>query len=231
MTANTLNHFINKVEKNDAFKFLKNLPSKSIDLILTDPPYGVGLSSWDDEVPLRWIKEAPRVMKDDATLIIFSGKQNRFETERALRDVGLHFWQELVWIYGNGGITRKRSYNGHHEPILWFVKDEDNFHFSIENKLWVDTWTVIDRARPQSNFKKDKKIHPAQKSLEVVKRLVENHSKIGAIICDMHMGSGTTAVACKLLQRNFIGCDIDKKYVKMANSRLKSVNTINRKLF
>jgi DNA modification methylase len=214
---------MNKIVCSNANDFLKKLSPKSADLILTDPPYGVGISSWDDNAPIEWCKEISRVMKDDASLVIFCGKQNRFEVEKALRETGLNFWQELVWVYGNGGVTRKNSYNGHHEPILWFVKDTKNFHFDIEGKMWVDTWTVIDRARPQSNFKVDKKIHPTQKALEVVKRLVEYHSRKDDLVIDPFAGSGTTAVACKVLQRNFLGCDIDENYVDMANARLKSI--------
>jgi len=219
---------LNAVVVEDANIFLKELPEKCVDLILTDPPYGVGLSSWDKEAPLEWCKHINRVMKDNASLIIFCGKQNRFEVETAIREAGLYFWQELVWIYGNGGIQRQNSYNGHHEPILWFVKDKDNFYFDIRERKWVDTWTVIDRARPQSNFKNDKKVHPAQKSLNVIKRLVEYHSREGDVVLDPFMGSGTTAVACKLLKRNFMGCDISEEYVKIANERLKSSIPIKR---
>lgn len=217
---NKLNGFTNKILRYDAVEFLKKLPSKSVDLVLTDPPYGVGISSWDDKVPLSWCKEIPRVMKDNASLIVFCGKQNRFDVEKALREAGLVFWQEMIWVYGNGGITRRNSYNGHHEPILWFVKNPNKFYFNIEGKMWIDTWTVIDRARPQQNFKTDKKIHPTQKALDVVKRLVEYHSKRGGVVLDPFMGSGTTAVACKSLGRIFTGCDIDQSYVRLANRRL-----------
>lgn len=212
---------LNKIVYDDATNFLKNLSPKSVDLVLTDPPYGVGISSWDDVAPLEWCEKIPRIMKDDASLLIFCGKQNRFKIEKTLRDTGLHFWQELIWIYGNGGITRKNAYNGHHEPILWFVKNPDNFYFNIKDKLWVDTWTVIDRARPQKNYNCDKKIHPTQKALQVVKRLIEYHSKKEDIVLDPFVGSGTTAVGCKLLERNFVGCEFDKGYVDLANKRLK----------
>jgi DNA modification methylase len=211
---------INKIHKMDCINFLKKLPSKSINLVLTDPPYGVGKSSWDDIAPLDWCEELPRVMKDDASLLIFCGKQNRFDVEKKLREVGLTFWQELIWIYGNGGILRKNSYNGHHEPILWFVKDPKKFHFDTKDKLWIDSWTVIDRARPQSNFKKDKKIHPTQKALAVVERFIDNHSREGDVVLDPFMGSGTTAVACKKLGRLFIGCDNKEEYVNMAEERI-----------
>ena len=212
---------LNKIYCDEATNFLKKLHPKSIDLILTDPPYGVSVKSWDTVAPIDWCNEIQRVMKDDASLLIFCGKQNRFEVERKLREIGLVFWQELIWIYGNGGILRKTSYNGHHEPILWFVKDPENFHFDTGSKLWIDSWTVIDRARPQSNFKKDKKIHPTQKAFKVIERFIDNHSKPGGIVLDPFMGSGTTAVACKLLKRNFIGCDNNPDYVKMANKRVK----------
>jgi DNA modification methylase len=213
---------INKVYCMDALQFLKQLPDKFADLCLTDPPYGVGIKEWDKKVPLVWCDEISRVMADDASLLVFCGKQNRLEVEQRLRKAGLIFWQELIWYYRNGGIQRKRSYNGHHEPILWFVKNPGNFHFDTKNKLWIDNWTVIEKSRPQRNFKKDKKIHPTQKSLEVVKHLIENHSKEGDIVLDPFMGSGTTALAAQMTKRNFIGCDIIQKYVDITNRRLQN---------
>lgn len=214
---------LNRVCHSDATKFIKSIPNNSIDLVLTDPPYGVSATSWDKEFPLNWYKEVSRIMKSNASLLVFCGKQNRFEVETALRKSGLHFWQELVWYYRNGGLKRKTAYCGHHEPILWFVKNKDDFHFDMGNSKWIDCWTVIENSRPQINFKKDKKIHPTQKSLDVVKRLIKYHSKTGDIVLDPFIGSGTTAVACKELGRNFLGCDINREYVKMAKNRLKSI--------
>ena len=214
---------LNKIKNDDSLNFLKKLPAKCVDLVLTDPPYGVEMASWDDKAPTHWCKELPRVMEDNASLLIFCGKQNRFEVEKELREAGLFFWQELIWVYRNGGITRKNSYNGHHEPILWFVKNPNNFYLEFNGSKWVDTWTVINSARPQSNFSRDKKIHPTQKALDVIKRIIYYHSKEGDIILDPFMGSGTTAVACKLLKRNFLGCDINKEYVEIANKRVKSI--------
>jgi len=214
---------LNKIYREDAIKFIRKIPKNSVNLVLTDPPYGVGIKKWDDKVPLKWCDEVFRVMKDDASLLVFCGKQNRFEVEKRLREAGLTFWQELIWYYRNGGIQRKNAYNGHHEPILWFVKNPENFYFDTKDKLWIDSWTVITKARPQTNFKKDKKVHPTQKSWEVVKHLIENHSKENDIVLDLFMGSGTTAVACKLSGRNFLGCDIDKSYVSIANKRLKEI--------
>lgn len=218
----SIKNFLNKIKKEDAVKFLKQIPNKSVDLVLTDPPYGVNKAEWDKIAPTKWCKEISRVMKNNATLLIFCGKQNRFEVEKVLRETGLIFWQELIWLYKNGGITRKNSYNGHHEPILWFVKNKENFHLDFEDALWIDTWTVIDHSRPQSNFKKDKKIHPTQKSRDVIKRLIKYHSKKGDIVLDPFMGSGTTAVAAKQLSRHFIGCEINKDYIKLAKKRIKN---------
>ena len=163
-------------------------------------------------------------MKESSSLLVFCGKQNRFEVEKELREAGLVFWQELIWVYRNGGVTRKSSYNGHHEPILWFVKNPNSFHLNFSDAQWIDTWTVINSARPQSNFNNDKKVHPTQKALDVIKRLVKYHSKEDDIILDPFIGSGTTAVACKQLGRNFVGCDNNKEYVKLAKQRVKSIN-------
>ncbi|MFB5620596.1 MAG: DNA-methyltransferase [Nitrosopumilus sp.] len=212
---------LNKIIQKDAVDFLVELPPNCVDLVLTDPPYGVDATSWDDVAPVDWCKHIKRVMKDNSSLLVFCGKQNRFNVESALREQGLIFWQEIIWVYRNGGVTRKNSYNGHHEPILWFVKNPDEFYFNLKDKLWIDTWTVINSARPQTNYKKDKKIHPTQKAIDVIKRLIEYHSKEGDLVLDPYMGSGTTAVASKQLQRNFLGCEINKEYVKIAKERLK----------
>ena len=211
----------NKIVQKDAVEFISGLPSNCIDLVLTDPPYGVDATSWDDVAPLDWCNDIARVMKDNSSLLVFCGKQNRFDVESALRKTGLIFWQEIIWVYRNGGVTRKNSYNGHHEPILWFVKNPDKFYFNLKDKMWIDTWTVINSARPQTNYKKDKKIHPTQKAIDVIKRLIEYHSKEGDLVLDPYMGSGTTAVASKQLHRNFLGCEINKEYVKIAKERLK----------
>lgn len=220
---NKIKTYLNKIKKDDAVNFIKKIPNKSVDLVLTDPPYGVERTSWDIKAPISWCKEIPRVMKDGASLLIFCGKQNRFEVEKELRSAGLTFWQELIWVYRNGGVTRKSSYNGHHEPILWFVKDPKNFHLNFGKAQWVDTWTVINSARPQSNFSRDKKIHPTQKAIDVIERLVKYHSKKGDVVLDPFMGAGTTAVACKKMNRDFVGCDNNGNYVKLANQRVKSI--------
>ena len=214
---------LNKIVQKDAVEFISSLPSNCVDLVLTDPPYGVDATSWDDVAPLEWCKHITRVMKNNSSLLVFCGKQNRFNVESALREQGLVFWQEIIWVYRNGGITRKNSYNGHHEPILWFVKNPDKFYFNLKDKMWIDTWTVINSARPQTNYKKDKKIHPTQKAIDVIKRLIEYHSKKGDLILDPYLGSGTTAVASRQLNRNFLGCEINKEYVKIAKERLKQI--------
>ena len=114
----SISKFKNKIVCSDASDFLKKLPDKCTDLVVTDPPYGVDRANWDAIAPIHWCKEIKRIMKDDASLLIFCGKQNRFEVEKALRESGLTFWQETIWVYRNGGVTRKSAYNGHHEPIL-----------------------------------------------------------------------------------------------------------------
>jgi site-specific DNA-methyltransferase (adenine-specific) len=68
------------------------------------------------------------------------------------------------------------------------------------------------------------KQHPTQKPLDVIRKLIIHHSKEHDLICDPFMGSGTTAVACKQLNRNFIGFEISQEYVNIANERLKQTN-------
>ena len=74
----------NKIIKSDANCFIKKIPNDSIDLVITDPPYGVGISSWDKIAPIEWCRDIPRILKDNGSLLVFCGKQNRFEVEKAL---------------------------------------------------------------------------------------------------------------------------------------------------
>ncbi len=104
---------------------------------------------------------------------------------------------------------------------------EDLFKFSLEYEKvsqtfnpimgFTNVWTDID-------FYKEKRIHPTQKPLKLIKRLIEASSNQNNIILDPFMGSGTTAIASKLLNRNYIGFEIDENYIEQSNKRVTTFN-------
>ena len=205
--------FINKVTQGDCLELMKQLPDKSIDLILTDPPYGIGeakgknksrcklakakdygISEWDDHIPNKEVfDEIFRVSKNQ---IIFGG--NYFVEN--LKNSPC--W--IVWDKNNSGDFADCE-------LAW-----TSFKTAVRKFKW--TWNGM----IQENMKnKEVRKHPTQKPIELMRWCLENYSKEGDLVLDPFLGSGTTARACKDLKRDFIGFEISKEYCEVARDRLK----------
>jgi len=104
-----------------------------------------------------------------------------------------------------------------YEPI--FVIKIGNPKLKIKGKHGC----ILKYTKPQSNFKKDKLIHPTQKPLELVKKIIKISSNESDIILDPFLGSGTTVVACKELGRKYIGIEINPKYCEIARRRIRAI--------
>ena len=190
---------INKVHCADCLEFMKDIPDKSVDLILTDPPYGInkGGEEWDKEYPMGFEKECLRVAKTTAIMC------GQWAIPKCLEEVGENYL----------GIIALRNRNGMTFSPLGFGN-------------WIPV--IIAGKRPKSGqdllsftVHGDKPDHPSPKPLDAVAKLVSRLSEQNQIILDPFLGSGTTAVAAKRLNRNFIGIEISPEYCKIANERLR----------
>lgn len=205
--------YINKIINADCLDILKELPDKCIDLVLTDPPYGIGEANgkntsrgklaiakdygkkdWDNKIPEKEIfDEIFRVSKHQ---IIFGG--NYFAKY-------LHnspSW--LVWDKNNGNIDFADC------ELAW-----TNFKSAVRKYLW--TWNGM----LQHDMKnKDIRIHPTQKPLKLFEMILRDYSNENDLILDCFSGSGTTAIACHNLNRRFICIEKDKDYYKSSVERL-----------
>lgn len=204
--------FLNKVIQGDCLEIMKQMPGKCVDLVLTDPPYGIkadkgssGFGSsqnrryeddnWDSFVPSKeYFDEILRISK---VAIIFGG--NCF-TDRL--PVSKHW---IVW-------DKKGSM-----PFDNPFSDCELGWTSIEKKP-IKKYTVI-----QQGFVSEERdrFHPTQKPVSLFNQIIKDYSKDGDIVLDCFLGSGTTAVACKQTNRNFIGVELSQKYCDIANERLK----------
>jgi len=196
---------LNKIHNIDCLEFMKTLPDKCIDLVLTDPPYGInahegtgrslrkavasgkiiGGGDWDSKTPdQEYFDEIFRISKYQ---IIFGGNYFNLPPSKSF----------LVWDKGETMYNRD------------FAECEQ-------------AWITPDK--PAKIFKKSptdlQRLHPTQKPLELFKFCLDRYSKEGDIIFDPFMGSGTTAIACKHLKRNYIGCEISADYCKIIEDRL-----------
>lgn len=206
----------------DCINILKNLEDKSIDLICTDPPYGVrkgkndGSEIWDDRKHFfktidNWLKECLRVSKttiwfcaDKMLPYILKGRENVFHR--------ILFWNKPAGSQFAGAMHSNIWYSI--EPILVFgevPKTNKTKRYGFANFSY--------RTVPHKEFG-----HPTTKPLELMKDLIYFYSNEGDLVCDPFMGSGTTGVACKELGRNFIGVELDEQYFNIAVNRIKSAN-------
>ena len=199
---------------------MKEIPDKSIDLVLTDPPYGLGAA---DKNFIRYKKQTGRSL-------CVSGIKYIPDTWDVLPSQD--YFDEIINVSKNQIIFGGNFFNLPPSPC-WIVWDKDNG----KNK-YADcelAWTSFRSAVRKIRFKwhgmfqedmthKEERVHPTQKPVKLIEWCLLNYSKPGDLILDPFLGSGTTAVACKRTGRNFIGIEKEPKYVEIALKRLEKVN-------
>lgn len=209
----------------DALDTLASLPPASVDCIVTDPPYNVTEYDWDQypdpDGYLKFIRlimvACQRVLKPDYHLFLFADAAYMARMENIVLEVGLELKSRLIWVRKNMSMGRvvEDRFISQWDPI---------FHCGTKPLNLPAEWgsergDVQEFAVPQTNFN-DKKIHPTQKPLALVQRLVELGSDAGQLVVDPFCGGGTTAVACHILKRQCITCDTNSDYVALAKARL-----------
>lgn len=224
----------------DSYSYVQNLVSSKtlVDHIITDPPYnisqnnnfntmsnrkGLDFGGWDWKFDLTgWIEEYDPILKEGGSTIIFCSFWYISYIVDKLKELGYEIKDCIRWIKSNPmPRNRDRRYVSDYEFAVWAVKpgkkkwvfnrQEDVPYHSPEYK----TGTVSGKERTE---------HPTQKSLKMMEDLIKIHTNEGDIILDPFVGSGTTAVAAKKNNRNFIAIEKDKKYFEIAKMRISEIN-------
>jgi len=206
----------------DCREILPELPK--VDLVLTDPPYGVSYKKAGEEymvgdtvnlVPY-FLPLAREVLKPDGAIYMFSSTTKLVDTLPVFNTYfKLH--SIIIWDKRIGQIPRQLShYKLRYEPILYGSKGLHRLNGYADDVFQCD----IPRGK--------KRVHPTQKPLEIVEYLVGNSAREASIVLDPFLGSGTTAVACINLNRKCIGIEIEEKYCEIAARRCsQGVFTLN----
>ena len=234
---------LNKIYLGDAYELIKQLDDKSVDLIVTDPPYlhiKGGCKSKRLNVGLRSSKS--NVVSNMSDF----GEQSIFDfldsVKKKMKKINMYCFCSKLQIpyYLNWAQKNKLQY----DVLFWYK----NTNRMISTKFYASNVEYIirvygkgcalnnilnDNGKAKSEFYQKifmydtptNKIHEAQKPIELLERLILLSSNENDIILDCFMGSGTTAVACKELNRQFIGFEIDEKYWTIANNRLNGLTT------
>jgi len=192
----------------DCLEIMKSIPDKSIDLVLTDPPYGLPNENFDEV--RKAIKECQRISHTQIYILDWRNPLTVNDDKFA----------ELVWEYGwvSGGRTKSTYFYPTHNTIHFCGQN----NFSFESKKG----SIIKRqpgfSSPRQCSYANKSGHPHEKPVKLMKWLIQQYHywNIPLIILDPFMGSSTTGVACKELGRNFIGIEISEEYYKIAEKRI-----------
>jgi DNA modification methylase len=192
----------------DCLEVMKSIPDKSVDAVITDPPYGVQKATWDDEIPpVEVWREVKRVLFLGGNLLVFGGIKLMPAVIERLGSEFIYQWI-FAWYKSNAMQFGKTGYSVL-DIALWYANGKST---ARNKKRDVIVEPIIPS---QNNFG-----HPTPKPLRVMSHLVECLTNPGDTILDPFMGSGTTGVACVQTGRNFIGIEIDPGYFKIAEKRI-----------
>ena len=215
---------INEIYNMDCLEGMKLIDDKSVDLIVTDPPYGINYQSqwkknkedWkpkilnDKEPFTAFIPELKRIVSKNGAVMIFTRWDVQQQFIDAMIENGMKPKNILIWdkvVHGMGDL--KRAYGSRYESIIFW----SNSDFRFNGKRPTD---ILRYQRVTPN----KLLHPNEKPIDLLSCLIEQTTSSGSTICDLFLGSGATGVACVNTNRNFIGFELDKKYFDIANKRI-----------
>lgn len=222
-----------KLINGDAIDFMKTLEDESVDLIVTDPPYKVTargnagnsggmmqsklsmqgkIFKHNDIKPIEYIPEFYRLLKDGSHCYIMTNHVNLQEMLNTATKCGFRFIKSLIWNKGNK--IMGQFYMSQFEYILFFRKGKGK----KINKC--GTADILNVPNKKTKGEDGKNIHDTEKPVELMKILIENSSQEGELVLDPFLGVGATAMACKELNRDYIGIELDEKYYNIACKRV-----------
>ena len=228
------------IKQGDCLELMKEIPDKSVDMILCDLPYGTTKNKWDSVIPLNKLwKQYERMIKDNGAIVLFS--QMPFSAELVHSNLKL-FKYEWIWQKDNGTgfLNAKKMPLKVHENILVFYKKLPLYNpqmrtgfkpYKCKQGRHSTNYGAYEQGHiTESNgerypidiikFKKDSGLHPTQKPVELLEYLIKTYTNEGETVLDNCMGSGSTGVACINTNRNFIGYELDEKYFEIAEKRI-----------
>jgi DNA modification methylase len=230
----------------DCLEELKKISDKSVDIVLTDPPYGTTDCKWDSIIPFEpmW-QELKRIIKDNGCIALFGTEP--FSSYLRTSNID---WFKYDWIWnkkniGNPLIAKYQPLR-QHELISIFYNKRCNY-YPIKTDLHIErNWKQYEKSdnvfngnakkgnigKTKGKYPKSiiefsnsnrKKLHPTQKPVDLLEYLIKTYTNENDTVLDFTMGSGSTGVAAKNLKRKFIGIEKDQNYFNIAKDRIEGV--------
>lgn len=247
----------------DCLEAMKDIPDGSIDMVLTDPPYGTTACKWDTVIPFdKMWERLNKLIKPNGVIVLFGGEP--FSSALRMSNVNQYrydwIWEKdkgANWMFGNKQPLKvqenicvfysnqptynpqktinpkgesKRHLSKNPSKITKNVKDvmgdgwKETKMDDSENYHGKDYDPKMLLPRSIQKFKREAKgkVHPTQKPVALMEYLIKTYTNENETVLDFTMGSGTTGVACKNLNRNFIGIELDETYFNIAKERIEN---------
>jgi len=227
----------------DCLAVMKGIPDGSVDMVLTDPPYGTTSCKWDSIIPLEpmW-EQLKRIIKPNGAIVLFGSEP--FSSALRMSNIK-NYKYDWIWQKKRPSLfqhANKRPMKDH-ENIVVFYKKQPTYNIELQ-----------DKEKPTNNYRKNKtgvfmldgcknknqiqtktgyprqivtygmhnvgQVHPTQKPVALMEYLIKTYTNEGETVLDFTMGSGSTGVACKNTNRDFIGIELDPDYFAIAEERI-----------
>tara|TARA_R110002074_G_scaffold243265_1_gene415046 strand:- start:464 stop:1255 length:792 start_codon:yes stop_codon:yes gene_type:complete len=239
--------FFRRLYRGDCLEVMKEIESGSIDAIITDPPYGTTACKWDSVIPFEpmW-EQLNRIIKPNGAIVLFGSEP--FSSALRMSNIK-NYKYDWIWEKSNvvGFANAKKMPLKSMENILTFYKklptynpqnlkkinkkynnssshkkNEEQGKSTLNGGRFKDRYVQEYTNYPRQILKfknATKTVHPTQKPILLMEYLIKTYTNECETVLDFTMGSGSTGVACKNTNRNFIGIEKDEKYFKIAEKR------------
>jgi site-specific DNA-methyltransferase (adenine-specific) len=231
----------------DCLKRMQEIPDGSVDMVLTDPPYGTTACKWDTviDLPLMW-EQLKRVIKPNGAIVMTASQP--FTSALVMSNPKM-FKYDWCWSKSQktGHLNAKKMPLRSKEDVIVFYSRQPNYIPQMGEGKKISRTVGKSKNRPEvyGKFEKQgkpsgtnryphsiisisagrsphtKHLHPTQKPVALLEYLIRTYTNEGETVLDFTMGSGTTGVACVNLDRKFIGIELDKDYFEIAEKRIK----------
>jgi len=235
---------INKIINGDSLAELPKIPNDHVDLVITDPPFAIGLKAKKanynrdssfvldgyneikpenyDNFSLSWIMECFRILKDSGSIYIFSGYNHLESILRAVRLAGFIVINHIIWKY-NFGVYCSKKFITSHYIIIYAVKNPKKRNFYTDCRFQTtksqysdmeDVWCI------KKEYWTGKVKPPTKLPTEIISKILSYSSKENDLVLDPFLGSGQVALVSYQMKRDYLGIEIVKKYCDFAEKRI-----------
>lgn len=230
----------------DCLEVMKQIPDKSVDMILCDLPYGTTSCPWDIVIPFDKLwAQYNRIIKDGSAIVLFGSEP--FSTASRTSNIK-NYKYDWLWIksHPSNFVQAKKQPLRYSEnimvfnakryyPIMWHGNKSHNTRAAKRKYNIINQDITLNENTSDNHYPKNilffnsvnrvKMRHPTEKPVTLCEYLIKTYTNAGDIVLDNCMGSGTTGVACKHLDRNFIGIELDPNYFEIAKNRIENEPT------